>query len=275
VSVTNASGSRLSPTFYILVQGQRAWSVYVILLFRLILRNYNLKLLFYLAVNRNKKGGMRMIKKQIISAVITTSLLQVATTADAVLINFDTRQDGTPYTGLSDSFLANEYDGVIINDSDAVAGSVFVNQVDPVNVGTAISGYHVMAGSNPNGATLLELSFTNPVDSVSFDYALPRNTFPIFVGIFDASGLIFSDPFGIINGGYPFISQTGTTFYGVHLEFSYLDFPGLTKFTKLNLWSPSTAMMLDNLSITAVPVPATIWLFGSGLIGLIGFARRK
>ena len=27
--------------------------------------------------------------------------------------------------------------------------------------------------------------------------------------------------------------------------------------------------------ITAVPVPAALWLFGTGLIGLLGFARRK
>ena len=27
--------------------------------------------------------------------------------------------------------------------------------------------------------------------------------------------------------------------------------------------------------VSAVPVPAAIWLFGSGLIGLVGFARRK
>ena len=29
------------------------------------------------------------------------------------------------------------------------------------------------------------------------------------------------------------------------------------------------------LTTSAVPVPAAVWLFGSGLIGLIGFARRK
>ena len=27
--------------------------------------------------------------------------------------------------------------------------------------------------------------------------------------------------------------------------------------------------------VSAVPVPAAVWLFGSGLIGLIGIARRK
>ena len=31
----------------------------------------------------------------------------------------------------------------------------------------------------------------------------------------------------------------------------------------------------DNVSVSAVPVPAGVWLFGSGLIGLAGFARRK
>lgn len=33
----------------------------------------------------------------------------------------------------------------------------------------------------------------------------------------------------------------------------------------------------DNVSVTveAIPVPAAVWLFGSGLIGLIGIARRR
>jgi hypothetical protein len=32
---------------------------------------------------------------------------------------------------------------------------------------------------------------------------------------------------------------------------------------------------LDGVSISAIPVPAAVWLFGSGLIGLVGLARRK
>ena len=31
----------------------------------------------------------------------------------------------------------------------------------------------------------------------------------------------------------------------------------------------------ESISVSAVPVPAAVWLFGSGLIGLIGVARRK
>jgi hypothetical protein len=29
------------------------------------------------------------------------------------------------------------------------------------------------------------------------------------------------------------------------------------------------------LNVSAVPLPATVWLFGSGLVGLVGLARRK
>ena len=32
---------------------------------------------------------------------------------------------------------------------------------------------------------------------------------------------------------------------------------------------------IDNVNINAVPVPAALWLFGSGLLGLVGIARRK
>ena len=31
----------------------------------------------------------------------------------------------------------------------------------------------------------------------------------------------------------------------------------------------------DYFSFTAIPIPASVWLFGSGLLGLVGMARRK
>jgi hypothetical protein len=36
-----------------------------------------------------------------------------------------------------------------------------------------------------------------------------------------------------------------------------------------------TTLTLTGLTITAIPVPAAVWLFGSGLLGLVGVARRK
>ena len=41
---------------------------------------------------------------------------------------------------------------------------------------------------------------------------------------------------------------------------------------------PPTGVVYDNLNVEgvpAIPVPAAVWLFGSGLLGLVGVARRK
>jgi len=39
--------------------------------------------------------------------------------------------------------------------------------------------------------------------------------------------------------------------------------------------SPNLAWAVHDGDISAVPVPAAVWLFGSGLISLVGFSRRK
>ena len=44
------------------------------------------------------------------------------------------------------------------------------------------------------------------------------------------------------------------------------------KTNSLNAWAVYSG---DVSAISAVPVPGAVWLFGSGLIGLIGIARRK
>ena len=41
-------------------------------------------------------------------------------------------------------------------------------------------------------------------------------------------------------------------------------------------WHDSGGLVqLANISYNTVPIPASVWLFGSGLLGLIGIARRK
>lgn len=34
-------------------------------------------------------------------------------------------------------------------------------------------------------------------------------------------------------------------------------------------------LTVNDASISAVPIPAAVWLFGSGIVGLIGASRRK
>ncbi len=39
--------------------------------------------------------------------------------------------------------------------------------------------------------------------------------------------------------------------------------------------SSATAISTDIVNTSIVPIPAAAWLFASGIIGLVGFARRK
>jgi len=45
--------------------------------------------------------------------------------------------------------------------------------------------------------------------------------------------------------------------------------------TNNSLGNSSFGSYLVRPAVSTVPIPATVWLFGSGLIGLVGFARRK
>jgi len=57
------------------------------------------------------------------------------------------------------------------------------------------------------------------------------------------------------------------SFWGV------IDMDGIASITFSASGSPNVGF--DAVSYSAVPVPAAVWLFGSGLLGLVGMARRK
>ncbi len=191
-----------------------------------------------------------------------------STAASAVFIGFDTRQDGTPYAGLGESFSENEYDGVVIKDSDPNAGYTYVNLINPANVGTDISGYYVNVGafaSNPQ--TQLTLDFTTSVIEVSFDFANPTGN--LTVSAFDGVGALLG-VFGF-TGTDLFVNQAG-----FNQSAGHVDIFGIGVIASLLIEPDSDqALILDNLNFSPVPIPAAVWLFGTGLIGLISAARRK
>ncbi|MGB5409060.1 MAG: VPLPA-CTERM sorting domain-containing protein, partial [Thiogranum sp.] len=64
------------------------------------------------------------------------------------------------------------------------------------------------------------------------------------------------------------------------LTFTVLGNAGTTEITVsdsalLGGWSPALTEAYVPGSVTVVPVPAAVWLFGSGLLGLVGVARRR
>ena len=77
-----------------------------------------------------------------------------------------------------------------------------------------------------------------------------------------------------VNDGY----QSGANISGSN-TFTGTDFTSLGLNSGSYTWTWANGSISDsltvNVGIQTVPVPAAFWLFGSGLLGLIGVARRK
>ena len=60
------------------------------------------------------------------------------------------------------------------------------------------------------------------------------------------------------------------------VQFDYYYFNNITG-TEFLIWADgnSDSFRIDQMTVSAVPVPAAVWLFASGLLGLAGFARKK
>ncbi|MEF3075507.1 VPLPA-CTERM sorting domain-containing protein [Methylobacter sp. Wu1] len=98
---------------------------------------------------------------------------------------------------------------------------------------------------------------------VANDY-LPYNDFAFFVGdqYFKLSDVATVGDYG--NSGWNKFSYTvAETYFG----------PIMFGIANVGDSGLSSELKLD--SVSAVPVPAAIWLFGSAIMGLVGFSRRK
>ena len=86
----------------------------------------------------------------------------------------------------------------------------------------------------------------------------------------------------ILGGGGPLFPNSTWTTYSYSTTTGADVSGGVTLLLKVDCGANSACVSdayFDNVTIStdvsAVPVPAAVWLFGSGLLGLIGVARRK
>ena len=121
-------------------------------------------------------------------------------------------------------------------------------------------------GTNQNvDGNGLKLSFSN-ANAVGFDvYSLGDlgSGNPIFdITVFDTVGGVL----GLTSVTAPLTGQ----FFGVASS---------TQIGRIEAIAPGSRVELfDNIAFgaaTVVPIPAAVWLFGSGLLGLVGIARRR
>ena len=189
-----------------------------------------------------------------------------AATANAALITYDVNRtigDGT-VTGFI------ETDGTL---GDLFAGnindwSLTLTAPDPNNTGGVISG--TISKSNGDSVSIIGPFNTTAVSATTTQLLYDFN----FTHPQDPTGSIFMLFLGATSPNLNWCLETtlcNSDGEGSMEYISYIDTNGNNEL----LSSVNHTGEIVFATATVVPVPAAVWLFGSGLIGLVGFARRK
>jgi len=189
--------------------------------------------------------------------ILTISVLAfglMASTANATTIDFEEFSTGN----LSNVETINGVEFSVIDPTDDTALRIFN---DATRTAYLLSCDFSLSSPCVKG---LNVDFGAPVNDVSFDFLaedLPAG---------EVSGTVSAYLDGALVGTIDLISNGATVP-------NLVDLSVLGPIDQLIL-DPSldpAGLGYDNFSFSVVPVPAAVWLFGSGLIGLVGLARRK
>ena len=192
------------------------------------------------------------------SILLTTAVLALSTNVSAVTLTFDDIAGGS---------IQNTF-----GDVTSYQGFNFTSTLDWIDVeGSPSWNFGAVSGDfallNNNGGT----GIITAADSSDFTFdgvwakswATPANSgggdtvFGTLAG-YNNGNLVWSVSTGL-NGSYEFYAAQTGLIDELHLGFG-------------------NHFLVDDLSLneaSVVPIPAAVWLFGSGLIGLVGVARRK
>ena len=210
---------------------------------------------------------------------------------------------------LACSFSAASHAAIIINEIDYdQAGIDTAEFIELFNTGTATIPLDNFAIELINGTTSssyrsIDLSGFNinaegyfvicsdATTVANCDYSFTtsnswfQNGAPDAIGLFENSALIDSlsyegglSPF--TEGGILTVSDNNSDVVSIARIFNGFDSNDNAADFQLGCITPGSANIagMGNCSVitpSAVPLPASVWLFGSGIIGLVGLARRK
>jgi hypothetical protein len=227
-----------------------------------------------------------MKKSLLLGAVFAFSLVAISTTVGAATI-IDTLED----IGADGSIVSyRDIGGIGVNISVATgepmrAFTYFVSDpwafAGPSGVKNAplnpdnLSGERFISGSLVAG-----FEINNPV---IFDFSSPIQAFGLTaIGLLESGSPAtnYLSLVGLDTDGNTVDAQTLTGAQGdLGVDLDFLVSSAINEITQVQLIGDITWLSgygVDDLILTtAVPIPPAIWLFGSGLLGLIGIARKK
>ena len=226
-------------------------------------------------------------------AVSTFLLLLFPTSVQAVSIDANDYSVGTDVSNAGEGAtlqdVIHENASGTISMSPTITESIFCDpdiNPDPncmVNYISSVGGdlvtYRVyLEGTVPEINDLTDVGYFTGI-SVSFDRAVQT----LSLGGFSNSGDgLYILLFGMNDEylGYQQVSQTlcdppcGDTLINRFLYADTFDLSA-TPVYRIHIGSDDAAVYVDNVSYALVPVPPALYLFGSGLLGLVGIAQRK
>lgn len=141
-------------------------------------------------------------------------------------------------------------------------GERLVSNPDVKPTATVASGWQVEVDANPWGTGWLVEWWTDETDNlINLVNNLDLFSFTVDVREISASGQTYADGVDIALG------STWDIWFGSFKEIFNDESP-------YSAWS-STGGFEGTLNLTAVPEPATMFLLGTGLLGLVGLGRKK
>jgi hypothetical protein len=154
-------------------------------------------------------------------------------------------------------------------DGSVVSGQNYYAYLDSGNAGLGVC--QVLVAANQCAPSSDDNVTTNESLLLTFNQVVTIDTTTFVNG---NHGTTFSEYFTLS------IDGNAATMYSLTNIFTM----GLTG-TTFEFFNPNTGgtstvsndkqFYINTLEVTAVPVPAAVWLFGTGLMGLVGVARRK
>jgi hypothetical protein len=122
---------------------------------------------------------------------------------------------------------------------------------------------HVLLDADPAQHTLV-IGFSNPLTAIGLNFAIDAQAGSLMLQAFNGGTLVGSTTqAGAVPPGHGFAEG-----------FAFFSPIAPAVFDRVRLTTTTTNFAVDNITVAAVPEPATLWLVGSGVLAA-GLARRE